>query len=717
MNGGGVAERALILAPRGRDAVIASALLRKVGISAHACPDLPALCRALDEGVGLLILADEAVRTADLQGLTAWIVAQPPWSDLPVVLLTMRGDGPERIPEATRLTELLGNVTFLERPFHPTTLLSVVRTGLRGRRRQYEARARLAERDRLLSDLADERSRLATLVEHLPVGVNLMGRDGQSVLCNPAFRHFVPDAVIPSRQPDGEETWIAYDAQGHRLTRDQFPGARALRGDMVDGVEFEHRLPDGSMTWTRVSGVPVRDGTGAVAGALAAIVDISVQKAAQEALKHLTATLEAAVEQRTHDLAATLERLRAEMRERERAEELLRQTQRLETLGQLTGGVAHDFNNLLMAVLGNLELLRKRLPGDATTQRLFDGAMQGAQRGATLTQRLLAFARRQDLQSQAVDLAGLLNGMRTLLERSVGPRVVMRISAPVGLPPALVDPNQLELALLNLAVNARDAMPDGGALSVSLDEVAGDAALGLAPGAYLRLSVRDTGTGMDADTLARAVEPFFSTKGLGKGTGLGLSMVHGLAVQSGGALRLSSAPGQGTLAEFWLQQAATAVQAVQAVQAAEPAETSAVDARSATILVVDDDALIAMSTVDMLTDLGHTVLEAHSGERALDLLRDDQAIDLLLTDYAMPSMTGVELVEAARALRPDLPVLLATGYAELPEGRATDLPRLAKPYTQHQLAAMTAKLLAKTTKRTIPVERSGALQSVSRKSV
>ncbi|WP_247895040.1 hybrid sensor histidine kinase/response regulator [Azospirillum brasilense] len=672
------------------------ALLGEVGITAHACADLPALCRALDEGVGLLILAEEAVRTADLQGLAAWIAAQPPWSDLPVVLLTMRGDGPERTPEAARLTELLGNITFLERPFHPTTLVSVVRTCLRGRRRQYEARARLAERDRLLADLADERTRFSTLVEHLPVAANLVDRDGRTVLCNPAFRRFAPNADLPSRQPDGEETWIAYDEQGRRLTRDQFPEARALRGDMVHGVEFEHRLPDGSLTWTRVSGVPVRDATGKVTGALAVIVDISAQKAAQEALQRLTATLEATVADRTHELAATLERLRGEIRERERAQEQLRQTQKLETLGQLTGGVAHDFNNLLMAVLGNLELLRKRLPADPATERLFEGAMQGAQRGATLTQRLLAFARRQDLQPRAVDLADLLSGIRTLLERSIGPRVMVRIDAPSTLPPALVDPNQLELAILNLAVNARDAMPDGGVLSISLDETPAEAALGLAPGSYLRLSVRDTGIGMDADTLTRAVEPFFSTKGVGKGTGLGLSMVHGLAVQSDGAFRLSSAPGEGTTAELWLPQAATPVQAARSM------EPVVVDAISSTILVVDDDALIAMSTVDMLTDLGHTVLEAHSGAQALELLRSGQAVDLLLTDYAMPGMTGVELAQAARALQPTLPVLLASGYADLPEGTVADLPRLAKPYTQHQIAAATAKLLAKSSDRVPP---------------
>lgn len=702
------AERALILAPRGRDAAVASALLGEVGIASQACPDLTALCLALDDGVGLLILVEEAVRTADLQGLVAWIGAQPPWSDLPVVLLTMRGDGSERTPEAARLTELLGNVTFIERPFHPTTLISVVRTCLRGRRRQYEAQAHLVERDRLVADLASERARFATLIEHLPVGVSLMDQDGRIMLYNPAFEGFVPDAAIPSRQPHDDHGWIGHDDQGRLLSQDQFPGARALRGEMVHGVEFMYRLPDGSTTWIRVSGVPVRDGTGQVKGALAVIVDIGAQKAAQEALQRLTTTLEATVRERTRELEETLERLRAEMRDRERAEEQLRQTQKLETLGQLTGGVAHDFNNLLMAVLGNLELLRKRLPDDPTSERLFEGAMQGAQRGATLTQRLLAFARRQDLQPQAVDLSGLLEGMRTLLERSVGPRVVLRIDAPTDLPPVLIDPNQLELAILNLAINSRDAMPDGGTLTVSLDEAPVSVASGLAPGAYPRLCVRDTGTGMDAQTLLRAIEPFFSTKGIGKGTGLGLSMVHGLAVQSGGAFRLSSVPGHGTLVELWLPKATSSVQTVELPQA------PTADAPPAVVLVVDDDALIAMSTMDMLADLGHTVLEANSGSDALELLRSGQAVDLLLTDYAMPGMTGVELAQAARAAVPDLPVLLATGYADLPEGIVADLPRLAKPYTQAQLAMATSKLLSRATGTSALAERNDGLHPASR---
>ncbi|MFC4175458.1 ATP-binding protein [Microvirga sp. GCM10011540] len=370
-------------------------------------------------------------------------------------------------------------------------------------------------------------------------------------------------------------------------------------------------------------------------------------------------------------------------------EEQVRQMQKIEAVGQLTGGVAHDFNNLLMAVIGNLDLLRKRIPEDPRAQRYLDGALQGAQRGAALTQRLLAFARRQDLQARAVDVATLVEGIKDLLERSLGPRVKVRYSLPSGLSPAKIDPNQLELALLNLAVNARDAMPMGGSLSVELDEVAvADARIeGLQSGRYLCLRVTDTGTGMDEETLRRAVEPFFSTKGVGKGTGLGLSMVYGLAAQSGGALRLSSALGKGTTAELWLPVTEAAMEAPRRTASAVPA------AAPSTILLVDDDALILMSTASMLEDLGHTVIETESGTKALEMLRAGPPVDLLLTDYAMPGMTGLELARAALVLRPDLKILLATGYADLPEGATLDLPRLPKPYTQDQLAAQIGALV------------------------
>jgi nitrogen-specific signal transduction histidine kinase len=375
-----------------------------------------------------------------------------------------------------------------------------------------------------------------------------------------------------------------------------------------------------------------------------------------------------------------------EMTQRRRAEEQLRQAQKMETIGQLTGGVAHDFNNLLAAIQGNLELLRKRLPDDPQIQRFIEGALKGAQRGASLTARLLAFARRQDLKPEPADLSSLLDGMQGLMERSLGPLVTLQFDIAPDLPPARVDANQLELAILNLAVNARDAMPEGGTLTFALEQRAGDAEL--TPGSYLRLCVSDTGAGMDAKTLASAIEPFFSTKELGKGTGLGLSMVHGLAVQLGGALRLRSQLGKGTTAELWLPVSASPIKEI----AEMPVDTP-ITPKFATILVVDDDALINMNTVDMVEDLGHTALEAYSGKEALEILASGKPIDVLITDYAMPGMTGVELAEQARSLRPDLPVLLATGYADLPSGTTTDLPRLAKPYQQSELETQIARLL------------------------
>jgi PAS domain S-box-containing protein len=374
--------------------------------------------------------------------------------------------------------------------------------------------------------------------------------------------------------------------------------------------------------------------------------------------------------------------------DRHRAEEQLRHAQKMETIGQLTGGVAHDFNNLLAAVQGNLELLAKRLPDDPQIRRFIDGAMQGAQRGASLTARLLAFARRQDLKPEPTDLAQLLEGMRGLMERSLGPIVTIRYDLAPDLPPARVDSNQLELAILNLAVNARDAMPEGGELTVSLSQMDGsESRIGLS-GPFLRVGVSDTGSGMDATTLKSAIEPFFSTKELGKGTGLGLSMVHGLAVQLDGALKLISAPGEGTTAELWLPVSTAPVMEIREM---EPERSKA---PASTILVVDDDALINMNTVDMVEDLGHTALEAYSGKQALEILGSDKRIDVLITDYAMPGMTGVELAGKARQLRPGLPILLATGYADLPSGTTTDLPRLAKPYQQADLATHIARLLA-----------------------
>ena len=377
-------------------------------------------------------------------------------------------------------------------------------------------------------------------------------------------------------------------------------------------------------------------------------------------------------------------------RELQETREALFQSQKMDAIGQLTGGVAHDFNNLLMAVLGSLELLRKRLPDDPKTLRLVDNAMHAAQRGAGLTQRMLAFARRQELNPVVLDVAKLVHDMTDLLHSSIGATAQIEMVFARGLNKVLADSNQLELAILNLAVNARDAMPKGGKIVITAREENVAGAANLAPGRYVCLSVIDDGVGMDEATRRRALEPFFTTKGIGKGTGLGLSMVHGMIQQSGGSFVLKSSKGEGTTAELWLPVAANAD------DFQERADAKLLNGKEGplVILAVDDDALVLLNTAAMLEDLGHTVLEASSGKSALEILRREGNIDLVITDQAMPHMTGSDLAAAIRLERPGLPIILATGFAELPPGADEALPKLSKPFLQQQLADAIAKTVA-----------------------
>ncbi len=537
-------EGGLILAPLGRDAAIAAGIFAEAGLETQRCGTIGELVLGLVRGTGFVVATEEGLLRADLAPLKAWIDAQPEWSDLPFIILTHRGGGLERNPQAARLLQLLGNVSFVERPFHPTTLVSMAQSALRARRRQYEARSRL----------------------------------------------------------------------------------------------------------------------------------LSLQRS-EDQLRTANQTLEERVEERT--------------RENEIAVAQLHEAQKLETLGQLTGGIAHDFNNLLTPVIGNLDLLRRRLPeDDAKTQRLLDNGLKAASRAATLVQRLLAFARRQDLQARPVSIGALLDGMVDLLTRSLGPAVEISIHSAPGLPAARVDPNQLELALLNLAINARDAMPSGGPLTIEADLASPAPSDGLTPGQYIRISVTDTGTGMDRGTLARSIEPFFSTKGVGKGTGLGLSMVHGLAAQLGGRLTLSSELGQGTVAAIWLPATEEAVIEVLADGGVvEPA------AGRATLLLVDDEELVRNGTADLLRDIGYEVLTADSGSDTMSLIRCGATFDMIITDYLMPGMNGAELIHQVHALYPSMPALLVTGYSTIASGQGANLPRLSKPFRQADLAARVAELL------------------------
>jgi PAS domain S-box-containing protein len=381
-------------------------------------------------------------------------------------------------------------------------------------------------------------------------------------------------------------------------------------------------------------------------------------------------------------------------KELERAREAFFQSQKAEALGQLTGGVAHDFNNLLMVIMSSLEMASKRLPEDPKLRRLINNAVQGAQRGASLTQRMLSFARRQELKLEPVRPKELVAGMLDLLERSIGPGVSIQTSLPGNLTSTLADPNQLELSILNLAVNARDAMPQGGTISIAASQalVTQSSSMEIAAGEYICISVTDDGEGMNEATLARATEPFFTTKGVGKGTGLGLSMVHGMAQQLGGTLLIESQLGKGTTAELWLP----ALPSTQAATSETDHDGAAAlpDRGSAVILVVDDDPLVLGNVREMLEDLGYEALVASSGKEALDMFQRSP-IDLLLTDHAMPNMTGVELVKRLREAHPDLRAILASGYADIPiDDQDVALLRLNKPFLQSALADAVTEALS-----------------------
>lgn len=548
-----LSERALILAPLGRDSQIALMILNEAGFAGLICHHLGHLCEELESGAGLLVISSEALVGPDLETLFQLIEQQPAWSDLPIVLLTHHG-GPEQNP-AARIGTQLGNVTFLERPFHPVTLISLVTTALRGRRRQYEAR------DRLI-DLSNSELRLQTTLE----------------------------------------------------------------------------------------------------------------------------TLEQQVEERTAQLRHN--------------EEALRQSQKMEAVGQLTGGIAHDFNNMLTGIIGSLELLRRRLARGRTEDldSLIDLGVTSANRAAGLTHRLLAFSRRQSLDSKAVQMNTLVLSMGELLQRSLNESIRLDMRLDEQLWVAEADPNQLESALLNLVLNARDAMPNGGNLVVQtcnrhLDADFTDAYTNLEPGDYVVLSVQDTGCGMPEAVIGRAFDPFFTTKPIGQGTGLGLSMIYGFSKQSRGHVTIDSEVDKGTTVNLYLPRfRGEEVHEPQVITQHAP---HAQDGE--TVLIVEDDPAVRVLVSAVLSELGYAFVEAADANGAVPILQSGQRIDLLISDVGLPGMNGRQLAEIGRQVRPDLRVLFITGYAEHAAVRGgfldPGMQMITKPFTFDLLTAKVREMI------------------------
>jgi PAS domain S-box-containing protein len=659
-----VSERALVLAPNGRDALVAREMLAEAGIRGDVVRSIDQLVEELEAGAGFGVITEEALTGSDLHPLSGWLDRQPEWSDFPFVLLTERGGGLERNPAASRYLELLGNVTFLERPFHPTTFVSLAQSALRGRRRQYEARSRLIAlreseaRFRTLFDTMDEGFCIIEFIDgpHGPLS------DYVHVQANPAYERHAGIANVVGQKvrdmvPDEADSWV-----------------ERYRNVLLTGepVRFEQEL-EATRRHLELAAFRVEPAERREVAVI--FQDVTERKQSEIALRELNETLERRVSEAVAERAAAMAQLH--------------EAQKLETIGQLTGGVAHDINNLLTPIMGALDLVSRRYSeADARTRRLLEGALQSTDRAKTLVNRLLGFARRQALETRAVDVASLLEGMRDLITSSIGSTVELKILAPPDLPPALTDPNQLELALLNLCVNSRDAMPDGGSLTIVAERVAvGPRGMPqLKPGAYLRLSVIDTGLGMDSKTLNKAVEPFFSTKGLGKGTGLGLSMVHGFAAQLGGAFTLTSEAGQGTRGDLYIPVAETAAE-----PALRLAAHSVVVSRQLTLLLVDDEDLVRAGTAEMLRELGHVVHEAAGGAEALRKLGSGLEVDAIVTDYMMPRMNGAEFARRVREQRPDARIMLITGYAG--GDLNLELPQLAKPFRQADIAAALERLV------------------------
>jgi PAS domain S-box-containing protein len=908
-----LSERALVLAPRGRNAEIAASLLIEAGIDAKVCSSLPMVIHELDAGAGFVLVSEEALATADLAPLNAWMAAQEEWSDLPFVLLTNRGGGLERNPAARRFLDVLGNVTFLERPFHPTTLVSLANSALRGRRRQYEARSRLEA-------LQAGEQKYRSLFEAIDAGFCIIevrfDESGRQALdycfleVNPAFERQTGLVDAEGRwmrdlAPDHEQHWfdiygqvaltgkpVRFDQTAQSLGRyfdvhafrvgdakarrvailfnditarrqmeerlreseDHYrhtvelnpqvtwtakpdgqldhvarrwldwTGTTGLGATWAGGLheddrertsavwshsvttgepyDVEHRVKmrDGQHRWARSRAYPRRDDQGRIVKWYGTTQDIHEQKLAEARLAASEARFQAIANsidqmiwstlpdgfhdyynQRWYDytgvpegstdgeawngmfhpddqerawatwrhslktgepyhieyrlrhrsgqyrwvlgraqcvrdesgaitrwfgtctdiqdivearevLTRSREELESLVAERTAklmaAEEQLRQAQKMEAVGQLTGGVAHDFNNLLTIIKSSTDLLRRPDVTDERRRRYVDAISDTVDRAAKLTGQLLAFARRQALKPEVFDVTERLHAITDMLRTIVGSRVqiVTEIVAEACFVEA--DLSQFETALINMAVNARDAMDGEGTLTIEVATMAGTALpreAAASSGEFVAVSLTDTGSGIAHDKLAQIFEPFFTTKEVGKGTGLGLSQVYGFAKQSGGDVVAESEPGRGARFTLYLPRVEGAAAAAVIDEARQPARADR--GRGRRVLVVEDNVDVGTFSTQLLADLGYETTWAANADDALKVLSEANGFDAVFSDVVMPGMSGVELGQLIRRLYPDLPVVLTSGYSHVlaEEGRH-GFELLQKPYAAEDLS-------------------------------
>ena len=546
----------------------------------------------------------------------------------------------------------------------------------------------ITERKLTQEALRESEQRFRTIADSAPALIWLCDETGELVFANQWHEETFG---IPARELLGGGWQTILHPDDMQSFNADFDDAFAARAPFSRDVRVVDRR--GKTRWLHSEARP-RHAEGRFVGYVGCDVDITEVHLVSEAL-------ERGIAERTGELAATNRQLSTQIEERERVEATLRQMQRLEAIGQLTSGVAHDFNNLLTVVLGNIDMIGRVAadgPLDERSIKRLSYIRAAAERGATLTAQLLAFSRRQRLEARPIDLNDTVVGMRDLMQSSMGGSVRMETQPQPGLWQAMVDPTQIELIILNLAINARDAMAVGGALTVST----GNVVLGEpvypeepAPGDYVMIAVADSGTGMTPEVRAKAFEPFFTTKEIGKGSGLGLAQVYGFAKQSGGGVAIETEPGVGTIVRVYLPRAIERRSMPRPAEQPRAAEHAA-DAVGKRILLVDDDQPVREVTANMLRAMGADVIERGSGGTALELVeREDGAFDLMVVDFAMPGMNGAELVAAVSARWPKLPALFVTGYADLTAIADVSADRIVqKPFRGHELQRKAARLLA-----------------------